>query len=148
MFTRHVGSSHDPSAAGEHDGKHSGKRHDGVGAVVRRVTSCKSRKTGTTVRQLKVATYCVLATNLTSPTLTVQVVPQGGGVVARVAGVEADGLVARPLVGDDKITWTDRQRTDEDGQQGHGDHQQDDEGGARVDVGAHQTHKQTQQEDY
>lgn len=100
------------------------------------------------MRLLKVATYCILAINLTSQTLTVQVVPQGGGVVACVAGVEADGLVARPLVGDDKIMWTDRQRTDEDGQQGHGDHQQDDEGSARVDVGAHQTHKQTQQKYY
>lgn len=58
-----------------------------------------------------------------------------------------DGLVAGSLVGDDKISRLDRHRADEDGQQGYGDHQQDDEGGAGVDVGAHQTHKQTQQQD-
>ena len=42
-LTWHVGSGHDSSAAGEHDGKHGGKRHDGVGAVVQRVTSCSEK---------------------------------------------------------------------------------------------------------
>ncbi|TNN72476.1 hypothetical protein EYF80_017252 [Liparis tanakae] len=79
-------------------------------------------------------------------TLTAQVVPQSGGVEARVAGVVAGGLVVGPLVDEDKITWYDHHGADEDGQQGHGDHQQDDEGGAGVDVGAHQTHEQTQQQ--
>lgn len=81
------------------------------------------------------------------PRLTAQVIPQSGGIVAGVAGIVVDGLVARSLVGDDKISRLDRHRTDEDGQQGYGDHQQDDEGGAGVDVGAHQTHKQTQEQD-
>lgn len=49
---------------------------------------------------------------------------------------------------DDKLTWFDCHKADEDGQQGHGDHQQNDEGGAGVDVGAHQTHEQTEQENY
>lgn len=37
----------------------------------------------------------------------------------------------------------DCHRTDEDGQQRHGDHQQDGEGGAGIDVSAHQTHNET-----
>lgn len=83
-----------------------------------------------------------------APTLTAQVVPQSCGIEARVAGIVVVGLVARCLVGDDKVKRFDRHGTDEDGQQGYGDHQQDDEGGAGVDVCAHQTHKQTQQKDY
>lgn len=75
-----------------------------------------------------------------APTLTAQVVPQSGGIEARVAGVVVEGLVARSLVGDDKVTRFDCHGTDEDGQQGYGDHQQDDEGSAGVDVRAHQTH--------
>lgn len=80
-------------------------------------------------------------------TLTAQVVPQGGGVKTSVASVVAEGLVARKLVGDDKILTFDHHRADEDGQQGYGDQQQDGEGGARVDVGAHQAHNQTQHQD-
>lgn len=51
-------------------------------------------------------------------------------------------------MGDDKVSWFDGHKTDEDGQQGYGDHQQNDEGGAGIDVGAHQTHKQTEKKDY
>lgn len=85
---------------------------------------------------------------LCGPTLTAQVVPQSGNIKACVAGVVVEGLVARSLVGDEKIARFDRHGTDEDGQQWYGDHQQDDEGGAGVDVGSHQTHEQTQQKDY
>lgn len=88
-----------------------------------------------------------LISSLTS-ILTAQVVPQRGSTEARVAGVVAEGLVARTLVGDDEVTRFDRHRADEDGQQGYGDYQQDDEGSAGVDVGPHQTHKQAQQKDY
>lgn len=80
--------------------------------------------------------------------LTAQVVSQSGSIEARIAGVVVEGLVAGPPVGNDKITRFDRHRTDEDGQQGYSDHQQDGEGGAGVDVGAHQADKQTEQEDY
>lgn len=80
--------------------------------------------------------------------LTAQVVPQRGSAEARVAGVVAEGLVARTPVGDDEILRFDRHRTDEDGQQWYGDNQQDYEGGAGVNVGTNQTHKQTQQQDY
>ena len=57
-------------------------------------------------------------------------------------------MVTRTRVGDNKCLGFDCYRTDEDGQQRCGDHQQDDEGGARVDVCAHETHDQTQQEDH
>ena len=45
---------------------------------------------------------------LLPPALTAQVVPQSGGVVAGVAGVVVDRLVARSLVCDDKIARFDR----------------------------------------
>lgn len=51
-------------------------------------------------------------------------------------------------MGDDEVLRFDRHGADEDGQQGHGHHQQDHEGGAAVDVGAHQTHEQTQKKDH
>lgn len=78
--------------------------------------------------------------------LTAQVVPQGGGIVARVAGVVADALVGGQLAGDDEVERLDRQRRDEYGQQRDGDDQQDDEGRAGVDVGADQADEQTQQQ--
>lgn len=81
-------------------------------------------------------------------TLTAQVVSQRGSTETRVAGVVAEGLVAGSLVGDDKFSRFDSHWTDENGQQGYSDHQQDDKGGAGVDVGADQTHNQTQQEDH
>lgn len=76
-----------------------------------------------------------------------QVVPQRCGIEACVAGVVMDGLVAGSLVCDDKILRFNRHCADKDGKQGYSDHQQDGEGSAGVDVGAHQAHKQTQQED-
>lgn len=59
-----------------------------------------------------------------------------------------EGLVARSVVGNEEFLRFDCYRTDEDRQQRYSDHQKDDEGSAGVDVGAHQTHKQTQQKDY
>lgn len=47
-------------------------------------------------------------------------------------------------VGDEDGARRHHQWADEDGQQGAGDHQQDEEGGARVDVRPHQAHQQTQ----
>lgn len=80
--------------------------------------------------------------------LTAQVVPQCGSAEACIAGVVAVGLVTRSLVDDDKVAWFDCHKTDEDRQQGYGDHQQNDEGSAGIDVGPHKTHKQTEQKDY
>lgn len=80
-------------------------------------------------------------------TLTAQVAPQRGGAEARVAGVVAAGLVPGSLVDDDKVLRSDRHKADEDGQQGNGDHQQDGEGRAGIDVSAHQAHKQAEQKD-
>lgn len=107
----------------------------------------QQEKWATTERSWKEGLNVVDTINLLSPTLTMQVVPQRRDTEACVAGIVVDGLVAGSLVGDDKIPRFDRHWADKDGQQGYSDHQQDGEGGAWVDVGAHQAHEQTQQED-
>lgn len=80
--------------------------------------------------------------------LTAQVIPQCCSTETRVAGIVAEGLIARTRMGDNEILRFNCHRTDKDGQQGYSNHQQDDEGCAGVDMSAHQTNKQTQQQDY